>query len=81
LRSPFLIILVWVLSAAAAPAQVNPKPSPTPKTDEQEPVRVFTEEVRLPVAATDAYGHSDPAIEIDNVLVLDDGETEEIRSI
>jgi len=81
LRSPLLIILVLVFSAAAARAQVNPKPSPTPKSEEQEPVRVFTEEVRLPVAATDAYGHYDPALEINDVLVLEDGQPQQIRSI
>jgi VWFA-related protein len=81
LRSPSLIILVLVFSAAASRAQVNPKPSPTPRSDEQEPVRVFTEEIRLPVAATDTYGHYDPTLEIDDVLVLEDGHPQQIRSI
>jgi len=44
-------------------------------------VRVFTEEVRLPVAATDTYGHYDPSLEIDDVLVLEDGQPQQIRSI
>jgi VWFA-related protein len=44
-------------------------------------VRVFTEEVRLPVAATDAYGHYDPTLEIQDVLVLEDGQPQQIRSI
>jgi VWFA-related protein len=70
-----------VFSAAASQAQVTPKPSPTPKNEEQEPVRVFTEEVRLPVAATDTYGHYDPTLEIDDVLVVEDGQPQQIRSI
>jgi VWFA-related protein len=73
--------MVIAFSAAAAHAQVNPKPSPTPKTDEQEPVRVFTEEVRLPVAATDTYGHYDPTLDIEDVMVLENGEPQQIRSI
>jgi VWFA-related protein len=81
LRSPFLIILVLVFSAAASRAQAPPKPSPTPKSEEQEPLRVFTEEVRLPVAATDTFGHYDPTLEIDDVLVLEDGRPQQIRSI
>jgi Mg-chelatase subunit ChlD len=81
LRSPFPIILVLVFSAAALRAQVNPRPSPTPKSEEQEPVRVFTEEVRLPVAATDTYGHYDPTLAIDDVLILEDGQPQQIRSI
>jgi VWFA-related protein len=81
LRSPFLIILVLVFSAAASRAQLKPKPSPTPKSEEPDQVRVFTEEVRLPVAATDTYGHYDPTLEIDDVLVLEDGQTQQVRSI
>jgi VWFA-related protein len=60
------------------------KPSPTPPADEkegQERVKVFTEEVRLPVAATDANGHHDAMLEIGDVLVLEDGEPQQIRSI
>jgi VWFA-related protein len=73
--------LVLVFSAAGARGQVNPKPSPTPKSEDQEPLRVFTEEVRLPVAATDTYGHYDPTLEIADVLVLEDGQPQQIRSI
>jgi VWFA-related protein len=81
LRLFFKVLLVLIFSAAASPAQVNPKPSPTPKTEDQEPVRVFTEEVRLPVAATDMHGHYDPSLEIDDVLVLEDGQPQQVRSI
>jgi VWFA-related protein len=62
----------------------TPTPSPTPeaeeKTEGQEPVRVFTEEVRLAVAATDANGHYD-ALEADDILVLEDGQPQQIRSV
>lgn len=70
-----------MLIAAASAAAQDPKPSPTPKTDDQEPVRVFTEEIRLPVAAKDSFGHYDPTLTIDDVLVLEDGEQQQIRSI
>lgn len=42
---------------------------------------MFTEEVRLPVSATDAQGHYDPALEIDDVLVLEDGVAQRVRSV
>ncbi|MGZ8844204.1 MAG: VWA domain-containing protein, partial [Pyrinomonadaceae bacterium] len=58
-----------------------PAPSPEPGVEGQEPVKVFTEEVRLPVFATDAYGHYDPSLEIDDVLVLEDGVPQQIRSV
>src|SRR5260370_11665663 len=65
--------------------KLKPSPSPTrkvePKSEDQEPVRVFTEEVRLPVSAMDQYGHYDPTLEIDDVLVLEDGEPQKIRSV
>jgi len=80
LRS-LLILVLLIIPPAAAVAQSNPKPSPTPKTDEQERVRVFTEEVRLPVLATDAGGHYDAALVAGEVLVLEDGKPQQIRSI
>ena len=78
--SVFAIFLI-LLSASAASAQVKPKASPTPKTEDQEPVRVFTEEIRLPVAARDSYGHYDPTLNAEDVLVLEDGQPQQIRSI
>jgi len=66
---------------ANAQGGTRPAPSPTPKPEDQEAVRVFTEEVRLPVAATDTYGHYDPTLTIDDVLVLEDGKQQQIMSI
>ena len=64
-------------------AKPSPSPTPTPNTADadQEPVRVFTEEVRLPIIALDAYGHYDPTVEADDVLVLEDGVAQQIRSV
>jgi VWFA-related protein len=84
-----IVLLVPLFSAANSYAQdkpqLKPRPSPTPKVEpkfeDQEPVRVFTEEVRLPVSAMDQYGHYDPTLEIDDVLVLEDGEPQRIRSV
>ncbi len=42
---------------------------------------MFTEEVRLPVVALDAYGHYDPTLELDDVLVLEDGVAQQLRSV
>ena len=44
-------------------------------------MKVFTEEVRLPVLATDQYGHYDPTLEVDDVLVLEDGKAQQIKSV
>jgi len=79
---PLITCFLVILFAVAVTAQSDPKPSPTPKSDEPEQrVRVFTEEVRLPVVATDASGHYDAALEAEEVLVLEDGKPQQIRSI
>jgi VWFA-related protein len=62
---------------AAAPGA---RPTPTP-TEDQEPVRVFTEEVRLPVVAQDDYGHFDPTLDADDLIVFEDGVQQEIKSV
>jgi len=69
-------------SAQTSKLKPSPTPPPEPKTEGQEPpVRVFTEEVRLPITATDAYGHYDPSLEVDDVMVLEDGEAQQIKSV
>ena len=83
LRSLFVILAIFSAGAVGAHAQSGsrPSPSPTPKSEDQEPVRVFTEEVRLPIAATDTYGHYDPTLTIDDLPVLEDGQQQQIKSI
>jgi hypothetical protein len=85
LPTPRIILFLLFLVAATLPSAYGqvvrrPSPSPTPP-EEQEPVRVFTEEVRLPVIALDQYGHYDPTLEPDDVLVLEDGVAQQIRSV
>jgi len=84
MRSVFLIIalLSWAaIVSGQSGMRPAPSPTPSPKSDDQEPVRVFTEEVRLPLAATDTYGHYDPTLTIDDVLVLEDGQPQQIKSV
>jgi len=89
LRRIFLLIfpVTFLLFAGAdAAAQTpSPSPSPTPRAEQtnegQEPLKVFIEEVRLAVAATDTYGNHDPTLETDEVLVREDGVAQQIRSI
>jgi VWFA-related protein len=83
-RTTGFVVMAALLTFAATqspsqePAKPQPSPSPTP---EQESVKVFTEEVRLPVVALDAYGHYDPTLELDDVLVLEDGVAQQLRSL
>jgi len=73
----FALAATQISSQQPASPQASPQPSPSP----EESVRVFTEEVRLPVVAFDAYGHYDPTLELDDVLVLEDGVAQQIRSV
>jgi VWFA-related protein len=85
LRLSLLIFTALLFPVAASQAQVTPKPSPTPQvepeSEDQNPLRIFTEEVRLSVVAMDSYGHFDPTLEIDDVLVLENGDPQKIRSV
>src|SRR5215216_409175 len=82
-RTTGLLLIAALFAVAAAqtsnqqPSKPLPKPSPTP----EDSVKVFTEEVRLPVVAFDAYGHYDPTLELDDILVLEDGVAQQIRSV
>ena len=82
-RTTGLLVIAALFAIAATqissqePAKPKPSPSPTP----EDSVKVFTEEVRLPVMAFDSYGHYDPTLELDDVLVLEDGVAQQIRSV
>lgn len=59
-----------------------PSPTPTPAEREgQDSVKVFTEEVRLPILVTDEQGRFDPTLEAGDVLVLEDDVPQEVRSL
>jgi VWFA-related protein len=82
-RTTGLLVIAALFALAATqissqePAKPKPSPSPTPEETE----KIFTEEVRLPVMAFDAYGHYDPTLELEDVLVLEDGVAQQIRSV
>ncbi len=42
---------------------------------------MFTEEVRLPIVALDQFGHYDPTLVTDDILVLEDGVPQQIKSV
>jgi hypothetical protein len=66
-------------SAQTANPVASPQPSPPPQRQEplpqqQESVKIYTEEVLLPVVATDSGGRFDPTLEPNDLLILEDGE-------
>jgi VWFA-related protein len=74
--------LMLAISASAQAQQVKPSPLPSPTPDDEaERLKVFTEEVRLPVIAVDQFGHYDPTVVPDDILVLEDGVAQQIKSV
>ncbi|HZG53048.1 MAG TPA: VWA domain-containing protein [Pyrinomonadaceae bacterium] len=71
-----LFVCGGVTPAQAQSGRIVPKPTPA---DEQ--IRVYTEEVRLPVYARDEYGRFDPTLELDDIVVLEDNVKQRVRSI
>ena len=67
---------VWAQTATPVAS-----PQPTPIPQQQEPIKIYTEEVILPVVATDSSGRFDPTLELNDLLVLEDGEPQTIRSV
>ncbi|HXU08801.1 MAG TPA: VWA domain-containing protein [Blastocatellia bacterium] len=85
-RTIGLLVIAAFFAVAAAqtsqqPAKPQASPAPSPSPSQDESVKVFTEEIRLPVMAFDSYGHYDPTLELDDILVLEDGVAQQLRSL
>jgi len=81
-----LVILAACTSSVAQQTQPAASPSPSPvqtplPLDEQEQIKILTEEVRLPVQAYDQFGYYDPTLVADDILVLENREPQQIRSV
>lgn len=59
----------------------TPRPTPAASPEGQDRVTVFTEEVRIPVFARDEYERFDPTLAALDVLVLEDGVPQQVRSV
>src|SRR6266852_2770748 len=78
-----LFVVMLCLAASPCAAQTpSPTPAPTPPISEsQEKVRVFTEEVVIPVGAYDDSGHLSAALEPQDILVFEDDVRQTVRSV
>ena len=79
----FLLLTMLCLTASLCDAQTpSPTPAPTPPiSDAQEKVKVFTEEVVIPVTAYDDSGHLSAALEPQDILVFEDDVRQTVRSV
>ena len=79
-----IAILGAMPSAAQQPSPTPPNSNSTkkaPAEDQQDPVKVNVEEVQIPIAAFDSYGRLDPAVELNDLLILENGVRQEARSV
>lgn len=72
-----------IAAQASFPQTATPvaSPSATPPAQQPEPIKIYTEEVLLPVIATDSNGHFDPSLQADDLLILEDGKPQTISSV
>ena len=56
-------------------------PQKTPPAQQPESIKIYTEEVLLPLIATDSNGRFDPTLEAEDLLILEDGKPQTIRSV
>lgn len=76
-----LLALTTAHVCRAQQRQPTPAPSQTPAQEEQEAIKVYTQEVRLPVVAYDGRERFDPTLMPDDVLVLEDGVPQRVKSV
>ena len=78
----FIAVLCCASFCAAQNKLPSPSPSPTPPTGESpDKVKVFTEEVVIPVSAYDDSGHLSVALEPQAIMVFEDDVRQTVRSI
>jgi VWFA-related protein len=89
-RLSFQLAVIFAINAVvwSCYGQERPSPSPSPSPESaakagepQEPIRVFTEEVVIPLFAYDNNGRFDPTLEADEVIVFEDDVRQTVKSI
>ena len=91
-RFTFKLVLIVALNAVALPCYGQGPPSASPSasppsqpaastSDSQEPIRVFTEEVVIPIFVYDNNGRFDPTLEADDIIVFEDDVRQTVKSI
>jgi len=89
---PFELAVIVAINAVVwscygqEPRSSSPSPSPASesaaKTSEpQEPIRIFTEEVLIPIFVYDNNGRFDPTLEADDIIVFEDDVRQGVKSI
>jgi VWFA-related protein len=84
IRTVFVMVIVGfaALSCIGQTKPVDPPPRPTPPISETpDQVKVFTEEVLVPVFVFDRNGRFDPTLGADDLLMFEDDMAQQITSV
>ncbi|MDX6306749.1 MAG: hypothetical protein QOI77_3718 [Blastocatellia bacterium] len=79
-----MTVIAFAAAAGGHAQEISPKPTPQstpPIIESQEKVKVFTEEVVIPVSAYDDSGHLSAALEPQDILVFEDDVRQTVRSV
>jgi len=81
-----LALLTTCLLSITAPchAQTNPRavPAKSPETEPlQDSIKVFIEEVRIPITAKDSNGRFDPTVELNDLMLRENGVVQPLKSV
>lgn len=76
-----LFVVMLCLTASPGEAQTAAPSSTPPASDAQEKIKVFTEEVVIPVSAYDDSGHLSATLEPQDILVFEDDVRQTVRSV
>ena len=69
----FVVVVTTACTVTTCQAQESGKA--------QEPVKVFVEEVRIPITAKDSSGRFDPTLELNDLLVKENGVAQPLKSV
>jgi VWFA-related protein len=78
----FVVIALAASTLYAQNKTSDPLPADSEKASEdQDSLKVFVNEVRIPIAAYDENGRFDPTVEINDLMVKEDGVLQQLKSV
>ncbi len=80
----FAFVALALLAPELRAQDKTPDPSPKPPAtvgEEHDSIKVFVNEVRIPITAYDENGRFDPTVEADDLMVKEDGVLRPLKSI
>lgn len=80
--APFILLfLTFSFADAQEKSPIPAHPSNSVEREIQDPIKIYTQEVILPIVAYDEYRHFDPTVELGDLLVLEDDVPQRVTSI